>query len=598
MAAVPLSMPVSPGGVLRLIREGHAVTRTDVMDVTGLSRSTVMQRLGGPALRGAAGRDRPRPARPAAAGRPAALTLQRAHGRRARRATSARATAGWRCATSRASRWPSARSRSASATGPSPCSSWVAAALRRAARRGGPRSRATCWPRRSASRARSTSPRGARQPADHAGLGRLSGRRATCASASGRPRCSSATSTRWRSASTGATGRTSPTSCSSRSRPGSAPGIISDGELLRGNHGRAGDIGHIRAIRDSDVMCSCGNRGCVAVLASGGALVRQLAEEGFDVSSTADVVDLVRRGRAVPMNHVREAGRVLGAALAAVVSVVAPTRDRDRRASWRRRPSRCWPASARASTSAPRRSRPASCGSSRAASARGPASSARRRSRSSTCSSRRTSTRCSRRAASPRDAARHPGAPRRRASGEALEARASTASSCATRTRRATWPPCAAAPGRRARSWTAGSGTSTRQPAAARSTACGASSRASRRSAASGVVTPAAWGMFTRRLPPFDEPPRTPDEDREVLVEGLAELGEHAAELGVALLLEPLNRYEDHMVNTSPRRAALIADAGSRGLRSARRHVPHEHRGGRPLRGARHGRAACSAPST
>ena len=45
MAAAPLSMPVSAGGVLRLIREGHAVTRTDVMDVTGLSRSTVMQRL-------------------------------------------------------------------------------------------------------------------------------------------------------------------------------------------------------------------------------------------------------------------------------------------------------------------------------------------------------------------------------------------------------------------------------------------------------------------------------------------------------------------------------------------------------------------------
>jgi sugar phosphate isomerase/epimerase len=81
-----------------------------------------------------------------------------------------------------------------------------------------------------------------------------------------------------------------------------------------------------------------------------------------------------------------------------------------------------------------------------------------------------------------------------------------------------------------------------------------------------GVITPAAWGMFTRRLPPFDEPPRTPEKDREVLVEGLADLGAHAAELGVALLLEPLNRYEDHMVNTVAQAAALIADAGSRGL--------------------------------
>jgi len=81
-----------------------------------------------------------------------------------------------------------------------------------------------------------------------------------------------------------------------------------------------------------------------------------------------------------------------------------------------------------------------------------------------------------------------------------------------------------------------------------------------------GVVTPAAWGMFTRRLPPFDEPPRTPAEDREVLLEGLAELGAHAAELGVALLFEPLNRYEDHMVNTVARAAELIAEAGTGGL--------------------------------
>lgn len=81
-----------------------------------------------------------------------------------------------------------------------------------------------------------------------------------------------------------------------------------------------------------------------------------------------------------------------------------------------------------------------------------------------------------------------------------------------------------------------------------------------------GVIAPAAWGMFTRRLPPFEEPPRTPAEDREVLVEGLAELGGHADGLGVALLLEPLNRYEDHMVNTVAQAAELIAEAGGRGL--------------------------------
>jgi sugar phosphate isomerase/epimerase len=43
-------------------------------------------------------------------------------------------------------------------------------------------------------------------------------------------------------------------------------------------------------------------------------------------------------------------------------------------------------------------------------------------------------------------------------------------------------------------------------------------------------------------------------------------LGAHAAAAGVSLLLEPLNRYEDHMVNTLAEAAALIAEAGPAGL--------------------------------
>jgi sugar phosphate isomerase/epimerase len=54
--------------------------------------------------------------------------------------------------------------------------------------------------------------------------------------------------------------------------------------------------------------------------------------------------------------------------------------------------------------------------------------------------------------------------------------------------------------------------------------------------------------MFSLRLPPF-KPPRSAEDDRHVLIEGLTELGEHAAREGVCVLLEPLNRYEDHMIN-------------------------------------------------
>ncbi|WP_026369478.1 sugar phosphate isomerase/epimerase family protein [Kallotenue papyrolyticum] len=71
-----------------------------------------------------------------------------------------------------------------------------------------------------------------------------------------------------------------------------------------------------------------------------------------------------------------------------------------------------------------------------------------------------------------------------------------------------------------------------------------------------GAIPPAAYGMFSRRLPPF-EPPRSPEEDRAVLIEGLTALGEHAAREGVVVLFEPLNRYEDHMVNTLAQAVAL-----------------------------------------
>ena len=63
-----------------------------------------------------------------------------------------------------------------------------------------------------------------------------------------------------------------------------------------------------------------------------------------------------------------------------------------------------------------------------------------------------------------------------------------------------------------------------------------------------GAITPAAFGLATRRLPPF-EVPRTEEEDRRVLLEALEELGEHAESVGTLVLLEPLNRYEDHMLN-------------------------------------------------
>ncbi|MEV4646714.1 sugar phosphate isomerase/epimerase family protein [Saccharopolyspora sp. NPDC049357] len=81
-----------------------------------------------------------------------------------------------------------------------------------------------------------------------------------------------------------------------------------------------------------------------------------------------------------------------------------------------------------------------------------------------------------------------------------------------------------------------------------------------------GAMTPASWGMFSRRLPPF-EPPRSPEEDRAVLLAGLAELGEHARAEGVEIYLEPLNRYEDHMVNRLDQAIDLVGEVGLASVR-------------------------------
>jgi len=76
-----------------------------------------------------------------------------------------------------------------------------------------------------------------------------------------------------------------------------------------------------------------------------------------------------------------------------------------------------------------------------------------------------------------------------------------------------------------------------------------------------GAMTPASWGMFSQRLPPF-EPPRSRDADRSVLIDALGALGEEAQRLGVYIYLEPLNRYEDHMINTLGDAVAVIESIG------------------------------------
>ncbi|MCG5215989.1 ROK family transcriptional regulator [Streptosporangium sp. KLBMP 9127] len=101
---------------------------------------------------------------------------------------------------------------------------------------------------------------------------------------------------------------------------GIGAGIVLDGRIYRGAQEAAGSIGHVRLREQDDRVCSCGSRGCVASLASGQAIARDL---GADLTSR-DVVRLVQMGDPAAIARTQEAGRTLGIVLATAVSLLNP----------------------------------------------------------------------------------------------------------------------------------------------------------------------------------------------------------------------------------------------------------------------------------
>ncbi|RCG32085.1 ROK family protein [Sphaerisporangium album] len=101
-------------------------------------------------------------------------------------------------------------------------------------------------------------------------------------------------------------------------------GIVSERRLHRGAQGAAGDIGHIRVTTADDVVCRCGNIGCLEALASGSALAGQLRAAGLRAEGSRDVIELVRAGNVQAVRLVRQAGREIGDVLASIVNFFNP----------------------------------------------------------------------------------------------------------------------------------------------------------------------------------------------------------------------------------------------------------------------------------
>ena len=105
---------------------------------------------------------------------------------------------------------------------------------------------------------------------------------------------------------------------------GIGTGIVVDGRPYRGADGGAGDIGHVRLRSHSEALCMCGGHGCLAAVASGRAVARALTALGIPAESGRDVRALLAAGSPEAARLTQDAGRLVGEVMATVVSVLNP----------------------------------------------------------------------------------------------------------------------------------------------------------------------------------------------------------------------------------------------------------------------------------
>ncbi len=102
---------------------------------------------------------------------------------------------------------------------------------------------------------------------------------------------------------------------------GIGSGIIMDGTLRRGAQGAAGDIGHLTLGNQRDVLCRCGNYGCLEAVAGGSAIVRRFPELG----GIQGLISAAKDGNSRVLMALREAGREIGFVASACVSILNPS---------------------------------------------------------------------------------------------------------------------------------------------------------------------------------------------------------------------------------------------------------------------------------
>jgi len=112
-------------------------------------------------------------------------------------------------------------------------------------------------------------------------------------------------------------------------------GVISDGHIIAGANGGAGEIGHIHVDDEIDAACNCGNCGCLEQVASATGIAKLAVDKlketdepsllrGVQNISAKSVFDAVKTGDQLAIDVAERFGKYLGKALAAIAVTVDP----------------------------------------------------------------------------------------------------------------------------------------------------------------------------------------------------------------------------------------------------------------------------------
>lgn len=109
---------------------------------------------------------------------------------------------------------------------------------------------------------------------------------------------------------------------------GIGTGLIMDSALQRGAQGAAGDLGHLfvgNIEPEHSENCRCGNTGCLEAYASGWAICRDLTAKGYKAENVRDIAALAQQGVRDAIELLQTSGRLIGESVAVAVSLLNPS---------------------------------------------------------------------------------------------------------------------------------------------------------------------------------------------------------------------------------------------------------------------------------